>query len=100
MTISGMCLTSRLDLSSQLEAVLTLNLFPRSSHPHSYRVVAITLTPPHPLNKGPDMKLSIFLLMLYVLTGCVLHNVTLPPVSGEPQPVNTPAIIQELTSHV
>ncbi|XBS69162.1 hypothetical protein ABK905_22260 [Acerihabitans sp. KWT182] len=46
------------------------------------------------------MKPSIFLLMLCALMGCTQHNVTLPPVSGEPQPVNTPAIIQELTSHV
>ncbi|WP_413741650.1 hypothetical protein ACL2XO_23700 [Sodalis sp. RH15] len=46
------------------------------------------------------MKLSIFLLMLCTLTGCAQHKDTLPPVSGEPQPVNTPSIIQELTKHV
>jgi hypothetical protein len=45
------------------------------------------------------MKLSIFLLMLYALMGCAQHKDTLPPVSGEPQPVNTPALIQELTNH-
>jgi hypothetical protein len=46
------------------------------------------------------MKLSIVFLMLCVLTGCAQHNVTLPPVSGDPQPVNSPTIIQELTKHV
>ncbi|WP_183096569.1 hypothetical protein [Gibbsiella quercinecans] len=46
------------------------------------------------------MKFSLFLLMLCTLTGCVQHNIDLPPVSGTPQPVNSPAIIQELTNHV
>ncbi|HCD6356655.1 TPA: hypothetical protein NDU07_005084 [Klebsiella variicola] len=46
------------------------------------------------------MKFSIFLLMLCVLTGCARHQGYLPPVSGEPEPVNSPAIIQELTHHV
>lgn len=45
------------------------------------------------------MKHSIIFLMLCVLTGCTQHKDTLPPVSGDPQPVNTPAIIQELTNH-
>ncbi|WP_413740324.1 hypothetical protein ACL2XQ_09710 [Sodalis sp. RH14] len=45
------------------------------------------------------MKLSIFLLMLCALMGCTQHNATLPPVSGEPQPVNSPSIIPELTNH-
>jgi hypothetical protein len=62
--------------------------------------VAIILTPLHPLNKGPDMKLSIVFLMLCALMGCVQHKATLPPVSGDPQPVNSPTIIQELTKHV
>lgn len=43
------------------------------------------------------MKFSIFLLMLCVLVGCAQHKGNLPPVSGSPQPVNSPAIIQELT---
>ncbi|MCE9858539.1 hypothetical protein [Raoultella planticola] len=46
------------------------------------------------------MKFSIFLLMLCALTGCAQHKGNLPQVSGEPQPVNSPAIIQELTHHV
>ena len=46
------------------------------------------------------MKFSIFLLMLCALTGCVQYQGDLPPVSGEPEPVNSPAIIQELTLHV
>ncbi|HHO8472806.1 hypothetical protein [Klebsiella pneumoniae] len=45
------------------------------------------------------MKFSIFLLMLCVLTGCAQLKGDLPPVSGDPQPVNSPAIIQELTKH-
>jgi hypothetical protein len=32
--------------------------------------------------------------------GCARHQGDLPPVSGEPEPVNSPAIIQELTHHV
>jgi hypothetical protein len=54
----------------------------------------------HPLNKGPAMKSSIVFLMLCVLTGCAQHQRDLPPVSGDPRPVNSPAIIQELTKHV
>lgn len=46
------------------------------------------------------MKFSIFLLMLCALTGCAQHQGDLPPVSGELEPVNSPAIIQELTNHV
>ncbi len=46
------------------------------------------------------MKLSIAFLMLCALMGCTQHNVTLPPVSGDPKPVNSPAIIQELTKYV
>ncbi|MFE8104419.1 hypothetical protein RBA71_23430 [Brenneria goodwinii] len=46
------------------------------------------------------MKSSLFLLMLCALTGCAQHNDSLPPVSGTTQPVNSPAIIQELTNHV
>ncbi|WP_374748758.1 hypothetical protein [Klebsiella variicola] len=46
------------------------------------------------------MKFSIFLLMLCALTGCSQRQGDLPPVSGEPEPVNSPAIIQELTHHV
>nr|NMN92902.1 hypothetical protein [Brenneria salicis ATCC 15712 = DSM 30166]RBP60980.1 hypothetical protein DES54_12832 [Brenneria salicis ATCC 15712 = DSM 30166] len=45
------------------------------------------------------MKLSIVFLMLCALTGCAQHNFILPPVSGDPKPVNSPAIIQELTNH-
>lgn len=45
------------------------------------------------------MKYSITLLMLWLLTGCAQQN-QLSPVSGSPEPVNSPAIIQELTSHV
>ena len=36
------------------------------------------------------MKFSIFLLMLCALTGCARHQGDLPPVSGEPEPVNSP----------
>lgn len=43
------------------------------------------------------MKFSIFLLILCVLAGCAQHKGNLPPVSGSPQSVNSPAIIQELT---
>ncbi|EJD6309538.1 hypothetical protein M0K57_RS02745 [Raoultella ornithinolytica] len=46
------------------------------------------------------MKFSILLLVLYALSGCTQHHGDLPPVSGDPQPVNSPAIIQELTHHV
>lgn len=46
------------------------------------------------------MKFSILLLVLFALTGCAQHQGGLPPVSGDPQPVNSPAIIQELTHHV
>ncbi|PXW39074.1 hypothetical protein DFO54_12020 [Erwinia sp. AG740] len=46
------------------------------------------------------MKSSIVFLMLSILTGCAGHQRDLPPVSGDPQPVNSPAIIQELTTHV
>jgi len=52
-----------------------------------------------PLNRGIDMKFSLLLLILCALTGCVRHNGGLPPVSGEPQPVNSPTTIQELTKH-
>lgn len=45
------------------------------------------------------MKSSLLLLMLCALTGCVQHG-GLPPVSGDVQPVNSPAIIQEMTNHV
>jgi len=37
---------------------------------------------------------------LCALTGCAQHQGDLPPVSGDPQPGNSPAIIQELTHHV
>ena len=46
------------------------------------------------------MKFSILLLMMCALTGCAQHQGELPPVSGDPQPVNFPAIIQELIHHV
>lgn len=46
------------------------------------------------------MKFSILLLVLCALSGCVHHLGHLPPVSGDPQPVNSPAMIQELTHHV
>ncbi|EMD1656755.1 hypothetical protein WJF72_003324 [Klebsiella aerogenes] len=46
------------------------------------------------------MKFSILLLVLCALTGCAQHQGNLPPVSGDPQPVNSPAMIQELTHHV
>lgn len=46
------------------------------------------------------MKSSIIILVLCVLTGCAQHQRNLPPVSGAPQPVNSPAIIQELTHRV
>jgi len=42
------------------------------------------------------MKFSITFLMLCVLTGCVQQKHL--PVSGVSQPVNSPAIIQELTN--
>lgn len=46
------------------------------------------------------MKFSILLLVLCTLSGCTQHHGDLPPVSGDPQPVNSPAMIQELTHHV
>ncbi|KHS91011.1 conjugal transfer protein [Pectobacterium brasiliense] len=46
------------------------------------------------------MRSSLIFLMLYVLTGCTQRPHDLTPVSGDPQPVNSPAIIQELTKHV
>lgn len=46
------------------------------------------------------MKSSLVFLMLCVLSGCTQHKGDLPPVSGDPQPVNSPAMIQELTHHV
>ncbi len=46
------------------------------------------------------MKSSIVFLMLCVLTSCAQHKDDLPPVSGNPQPVNSPAIIEELIKHV
>ncbi|AFI89712.1 hypothetical protein [Pectobacterium parmentieri] len=46
------------------------------------------------------MKSSLVFLMLCVLMGCAQRQRDLPPVSGDPQPVNSPAIIQELTKHV
>ncbi|MBM6612528.1 MULTISPECIES: hypothetical protein [Enterobacteriaceae] len=46
------------------------------------------------------MKSSLVFLMLCVLTGCTPRPHDLTPVSGDPQPVNSPAIIQELTKHV
>ncbi|WP_369790319.1 hypothetical protein [Rouxiella sp. WC2420] len=46
------------------------------------------------------MKFSILLLVLCALTGCAQHQGDLPPVSGDSQPVNSSAIIQELTHHV
>ncbi|KHN92610.1 hypothetical protein [Pectobacterium actinidiae] len=46
------------------------------------------------------MKSSLVFLMLCVLTGCAPRPHDLMPVSGDPQPVNSPAIIQELTKHV
>ncbi|WP_323635262.1 hypothetical protein [Pectobacterium polaris] len=46
------------------------------------------------------MKSSLIFLMLCVLTGCAPRHHDLTPVSGDPQPVNSPAIIQELTKHV
>ncbi|MCS4273684.1 hypothetical protein M2416_004177 [Raoultella sp. BIGb0132] len=46
------------------------------------------------------MKFSILLLVLCALTGCAQHQGDLPPVSGDLQPVNSPAMIQELTHHV
>ncbi|WP_413724825.1 hypothetical protein [Sodalis sp. RH16] len=45
------------------------------------------------------MKFSLFLL-LCVLTGCAHHTAPLPAVSGTPEPVNSPSLIQELTRHV
>lgn len=46
------------------------------------------------------MKPSLFLLLLCALIGCARHNDDLPPVSGDREPVNSPAIIQEVTAHV
>lgn len=45
------------------------------------------------------MKFSITFLMLCLLTGCAQHN-DMAPVSGNEEPVNTPAIIQELSHNV
>ena len=45
------------------------------------------------------MKSSIAFLMLCVLAGCAQYPSRLPTVSGDPQPVNSPAIIQELTKN-
>ncbi|STR94736.1 Uncharacterised protein [Hafnia alvei] len=42
----------------------------------------------------------IILLMLCVLTGCAQQKNSLPEISGKPEPVNSPVIIQELTSNV
>ncbi|MDH7367934.1 hypothetical protein QE507_20530 [Escherichia coli] len=44
------------------------------------------------------MKYGITLLMLCLLAGCAQRNTQLPPVSGNPEPVNSPAIIQELAA--
>ncbi|GBO48481.1 hypothetical protein MFFDBJGM_01493 [Pectobacterium versatile] len=46
------------------------------------------------------MKASLFLLLLCAFIGCARHNDDLPPVSGDREPVNSPAIIQEVTAHV
>lgn len=46
------------------------------------------------------MKFGILLLVLCALTGCAQHQGDLPPVSGDLLPVNSPAMIQELTHHV
>ena len=46
------------------------------------------------------MKFSILLLVLCALTGCAQYQGDLPPVSGDPLPVNSPIMIQELTHHV
>ena len=45
------------------------------------------------------MLLSLSMVMC-LLAGCAQRNTQLPPVSGNPEPVNSPAIIQELTPHV
>lgn len=45
------------------------------------------------------MKYSITLWMLCLLAGCAQQHKTVPPVSGNPEPVNSPAMIQELTPH-
>lgn len=45
------------------------------------------------------MKYGISLLMLCLLTGCAQQKTPVPPVSGNPEPVNSPAMIQELTPH-
>lgn len=46
------------------------------------------------------MKYGIALVMLCLLAGCAQQQQPLPPVSGNPEPVNSPAIVQELTAHV
>lgn len=46
------------------------------------------------------MKYSILILMLCTLTGCAQKRDFLPGVSGEPEPVNTPAMIKELSKNV
>lgn len=45
------------------------------------------------------MKYGITLWMLCLLAGCAQQNTPVPPVSGHPEPVNSPAMIQELTPH-
>lgn len=45
------------------------------------------------------MKYSLPFLVIWLLTACS-HQNHLPPVSGDPQPINSPAIIQELTKNV
>lgn len=45
------------------------------------------------------MKSCIVFLMLCALSGCAQHKGNFPPVSGDPQPVNSPAMIQELTQN-
>ncbi|SCX56562.1 hypothetical protein SAMN02927897_03318 [Kosakonia sacchari] len=45
------------------------------------------------------MKFSIVFLMLCILSGCAQFQHDLPAVSGDLQPINSPAIIQELTKH-
>lgn len=42
----------------------------------------------------------IVVLMLFLLAGCAQTQNNQPAVSGKTEPVNSPAIIQELTTHV
>lgn len=42
------------------------------------------------------MKPFIIIMMLCSLAGCASHSPFPPDVSGTPEPVNSPAIIQEL----